>query len=119
VTLYHYTCDHGHTMLGTGQAVLIPGSKQTDKQMPWTAQFVWLTDLDRPVRDALGLTSKILACDRTVHRYRVTNPEQVVRWVTVARGYPRGEIEAEPDARPMHWWVSRNPVAAVYDPLKP
>jgi hypothetical protein len=117
MSLYHYTCDHGHALLGSGSAVLVPGQEQTDKQVPWPGRLVWLTDLDKPVRDALGLTSHILACDRTRHRYRVTNPDRTVRWVTVARNYPRDEIEAELGARPMHWWVSPGPVPVVYDPL--
>ena len=117
-TLYHYTCSHGRADLGD-EGHLLPGASLTSAQlaMPWTASLVWLTDLPAPIRDALGLTSNFIRCDRTRYRYRVVDPTHTVRWVLVARNYPRAEIENAPGVLPMHWWVADRPVPVVYDPI--
>lgn len=118
-TLYHFTCDHGHVGIGD-RGNLVPAASLTEKRVPWTGCLVWLTDLPRPNRDALGLTMHSISCDRTVHRYRVTDSALTRRWTSLARDLPRGyreSLEAAPGARPRHWWVSDNPVPVVYDPL--
>lgn len=118
-TLYHFTCGHSRDQIGdTGK--ILPGSMLTDTDAAWPARFVWLTDMARPDRNALGLTSHTLRCDRTEHRYRVTDPTAVVPWHTVARlltREQRDQLEAEPGARPMHWFVAVCGIAVVYDPL--
>lgn len=79
--------------------------------------LVWLTDLDAPARDALGLTSHLIDCDRTQHRYRVTDLTSVQHWLQVRRSHPlRDELEHARGARPMHWYVSLLPVSVIYDP---
>lgn len=117
--LFHFTCDHGRQQIGdTG--TLLPASKLTDKQAPWPARYVWLTDMARPDRNALGLTSHTLNCDRIEHRYRVTDPTGVVPWHRVARLLSREQrdlLEAEPGARPMHWFVALRGIPVVYDPV--
>jgi len=120
VTYFHFTCDHGHDGIG-GTGTLLPGHFLTKREVPWTGRLVWLTDLAAPDRDALGLTSRILSCDRTRHRYRVTDETEVLPWVQVARTVPhdiREQIEGEPGSRPMHWYVSPVGVPAVYDPVQ-
>lgn len=117
--LWHYTCDHGHEDIG---ARLVPGTwLQPGRRMPWTSRVVWLTDMAVPDRDALGLTMHIAACDRTVHRYRVTDDSAVVRYVEWAREalyrLQREQVENVPGALPMHWWVSDEPVSVEYDPI--
>lgn len=108
-TLYHYTCDHGHQGIGSGTGVLLARG------------LAWLTDLEVPIRDALGLTSVILSCDRTRHRYRATDALEHVRpWMEVRRQVPAAWVEAletTPGAAPRHWWVSSWPVMVEYDPL--
>lgn len=121
--LYHYTCDHGHAALGP-QATLRPAIEMIGpfRDAPWTAQFVWLTDLDRPHRLGLGLTSEILNCDRTSHRYRVVDDELCTSWVRYAERLDpstRAQIEDVDGAMPKHWWVSPYPVPVVYDPVRP
>lgn len=117
--LYHFTCDHGREALGD-RGVIRPGADLTDGAVPWTSALVWLTDLPRPQREGLGLTSHLIRCDRTQYRYRVLDGEQVTRWTTFARDLPRAyreSVECAPGAMPAHWWVAVEGVRAVYEPL--
>ena len=102
MTLYHYTCDDGRRAIGD-EGLL----------KPWSHGVVWLTDLELPFREPLGLTSYVLGCDRSQHRYRVTDETTCVPWVKFARRDRSIEIEG---TKPMHWWVSEEPVPVVYDP---
>lgn len=127
--LWHFTCDHGH--LGIGEhGLLMPGCMLVDPDTrwpvaAWPSAMVWATDLPRPNRDALGLTSHMLRCDRTAHRYRIdARVLQMTPWVETRRAVIRRlgfltveELESTPGARPMHWWVGFGPVMADYDPL--
>lgn len=120
-SLYHYTCEHSHLLLGDGEATLVPADLDAvaPGRTPWTAYLVWLTDMRVPVREALGLTSHTLTCDRTQYRYRVTSRGDIEWWPHFARALlpsQRRLLEEEPGARPMHWWVSGSPVPVVYDP---
>lgn len=75
--------------------------------------LLWLTDLDAPYREGLGLTSTILDCDRTEFRLELLDPSSVRRWVDVRRDYPElWALELAPHAMPMHWYVSRCPEPA-------
>lgn len=116
--LYHYTCDHGRQRLGdTGE--VLPGAMLADGAIYWTALFAWFTDMTKPDRDGLGLTSHLVRCDRTAHRYRVTGGV-VTEWCKVARALPREyreAIENAPGSRPRHWFVADEPVPVVYDPI--
>jgi len=115
LTLYHYTCDHGRRGIG-GRGVLRPHLQ------PWLeGPYVWLTDLEVPMREALGLTSHALRCDRTVHRYRVTDETHARRWMLVRQTLLQPAVhalETAPGAMPMHWWVSAEPVPVVLDPRR-
>lgn len=86
--------------------------------VPSGGTFAWFTDLDVPIRDALGLTSTILACDRTRCRFRVTDASTVTPWVqAAARRTPWGQyLEQTDGARPMHWYVSTEPVPVIEAP---
>lgn len=111
--LFHFTCEDRYPMiLRSGE--LVPGPHG----------FVWLTDLEVPIRDALGLTSQILSCDRTAHRVSVDTVRLAVGrgqridwWPTIRRELLRGgagarvrewiaDLEEVDGARPAHWWVS-------------
>lgn len=109
-TLYHYTCDDGHAAIGK-VGVLRPGPDG----------LIWLTDMRTPNRDALGLTMHILKCDRTRHRYRVTDPSYAVPWIeyrkTLDDPWWRAELEFADGARPRHWFVTTAPVPVEYDPI--
>lgn len=114
MTHYHYTCDHRHRLIGS---TIVPGDT-LGRYDDSPHIYAWFTDLSRPNRDALGLTSTILTCDRTAHRYRVTDTRDLIHWTHVRRNHPwAAELESAPGARPMHWWVARHPVPVAYDPI--
>lgn len=111
MNLYHYTCDHAAPSIRK-QRYVIPLCEQVpgDGVVPW-GLFAWFTDLDTPDRSGLGLTSLLLSCDRTAHRFTVANATEVERWVNVRRFHPWAhELESAPGAMPMHWWVATEPV---------
>lgn len=107
---YHYTCTHGRDdILKTG--VLQPGPDG----------LLWVTDLDVPVRDALGLTSKILECDRTEHRFKINDPEGIIPYVEFRKQLPEELIfmlELVPGVMVRHWYISTIPRAADLAPLR-
>jgi hypothetical protein len=111
--LYHYTCDHAAARIG---GLLIPAVEQVTFAHPYLtplSEFVWLTDLGAPDRDALGLTSNYLLCDRTRHRYRVTEGGHAIWWMDLRRVLAWEWVEAvesAPGARPVHWWAAHDPV---------
>lgn len=119
MTFFHYTCDHRHPAL-LDAGIAVPGADLTTGAVPWTGALVWFTDLAHPIREALGLTSHLLACDRTEHRYRVTDDTAVEPWTKWARSLPpayRDALELAPGARPAHWFVATTGVPVVYDPI--
>lgn len=110
-TLYHYTCADGAALIDA-ELVLRPNEHPMLPDVP----LVWLTDLDSPVRGALGLTMGArITCDRTRHRYTVADPDGCIPWVALARLLPRHVRDAfeAPPAMPMHWWVSAQPVPVL------
>jgi len=107
--LWHYTCTHHHRQLGWSGAL-----------KPGRDGFVWLTDLDHPYAEALGLTSNFLDCDRTAHRYRVRVITDARPWIEVRRELHPGRVEAlesAPGVLPRHWWVAAALVPVTYDPI--
>lgn len=117
--LYHYTCRHAAAKIhgfGRSDGMLIP------QPQPYTLHAVlWLTDLETPDRDALGLTSHMLNCDRTEVRFAV-RPDDLkwaMRYASWARAVhlrraDREALEtATPGLLPAHWFVSLVPLWAV------
>jgi hypothetical protein len=118
VTLYHYTCDHGFAAIGA-KGTLHPAAHLAPRAgIYWQAWFVWLTDLAVCDRAALGLSSDLIECDRSVHRYRVTDETDVTPWVTMRKGFRtlRQDLEDTPGVRLPHWYVATEPVPVTYDP---
>jgi hypothetical protein len=108
--LYHYTCRHAADAI-VKTRVLLP---QLHPLVPNLRPTVWLTDLDTPDRNALGLTSRLLHCDRT--EYRVTVDADADHWPRTARSLgraERAELESAPGAMPMHWYLCHWPVAIL------
>lgn len=104
--LYHYCCRHSANEILKTMTVL------PNKGM--MLKVGWFTDLDYPDRDALGLTSHMLDCDRASFRFTVTQHDLVVRWGQVRSHAPRAVVDAlelAPGAYPAHWFVSPHPVA--------
>jgi len=103
--IYHYTClDHG-----------APGIARDGYLRPGLDGLVWMTDLDEPHREALGLTMHVTRCDRTARRFEVASV-QAVAWTEVRRemapAYVRA-LELAPGVMPRHWYISRSPVQVI------
>lgn len=110
--LYHFTCSHA-----------TPRIRAAGELFPWPQiqldgrALVWLTDLEAPTREQVGLTSKTLRCDRMECRFEVDCDP--VRWTDYARGLPRevrrlaADLSATDGALPAHWWVSEVPVPVL------
>lgn len=123
--LYHYTDDKGHELIGDDGEIVPLGlllDKKQARYLPmWGREMlalVWLTDLDVPHKEALGLTSYTLDADRTAHRYRVTGGRSVP-WLSIRRLFdPRmvNHLESATGALPAHWYVAVAPVPVVYAP---
>jgi hypothetical protein len=105
--LHHYTCDHA-----------LPRILACGELRPGIDGVLWLTDMAVPNRQALGLTSHTLTCDRLANRLDVSVDPRLVMWWMVfrrdclANGH-RAYVEAResaPGARPMHWWVAAWPI---------
>ncbi len=126
MSFWHYTCTHAHAKIGvTGTLTPLRDLVSDEAFAGWpawrkrTLDIVWLTNLDQPWREALGLTSKTLGCDRTAHRYRVIGYSPM-RYTAVRRDLPkllRDGLENAPGAMPVHWWLAYTPVPVVYDPV--
>ncbi len=108
VTLYHYTCDHARREIAHDR-VLRPMLHPL-----LGVRYVWLTDAPEPDRDALGLTSRTLPCDRTRWRVTVERSPSVRPWLSVrSRFVPSVVADLEHGALPARWFVSVEPLAVV------
>ena len=122
--LWHYTCNHSRTLIGRNGFLLPPMAWQADRFMDrindldglLQASLVWLTDLDEPDIDGLGLTSHILRCDRSQHRYRVLSNRGVIPFGQIQHKFSAsGQASLlTAAARPEHWFVSFNRVPVEY-----
>lgn len=100
--LYHYTCSHSRAK------ILLDGILKPNERS--YRRLLWLTDLEVPHVQGLGLTSFMLRCDRTEWRVTV-NTEIAERWTEYAHRmrveWPiRQVLDGVPGAQPLHWWVS-------------
>ena len=108
--LYHYTCDDGATGIAR-DGMLLPFPHPLLPE-----PLVWLTDLDTPIPDALGLTSLLVTCDRTAHRFTVRTGT-AIWWPRYARRVDpaiRRMFDLTPGAMPTHWWVSTTALRLEY-----
>jgi hypothetical protein len=105
--LYHYACHHS-------AAGIRRCGELRPHAHPWLPlPLVWLTDLDKPWRNALGLTSHTIACDRTEYRFAARDTSTAIPWTTYRRSVPiraAVALESAPGVMPAHWWVSTVPV---------
>lgn len=113
--LWHFTCDHGYRGIGK-RGMLRPNPHVL---MPKVPPMVWLTDDPMPSRDAVGLTSQHISCDRMAFRYRVSYlpgmvGTLVVPWSEVRPNVAPDVIETlESFADSGTWWLAFSPVGAV------
>lgn len=111
--LFHYTCSHSAPLIAKARWL----QANPHPFMPEVGPLIWLTDLNHPDRHGLGLTSRMLRCDRTRWRAVVVASE-AIHWPVFARTIPRRvreELEGVPGALPMHWYVARGmvPILAI------
>lgn len=119
--LYHYTCDHGAASIRATGWILPLGDIAPVGLAPGVPSLLWLTDLDRPNRLALGLTSISISCDRTRYRFAIQPQPSITTWWRWRRAHPEfapfaARIEEQPGSRPKHWWVSEIAVPALEQP---
>lgn len=109
--IWHYTCDHAAAGIRR-DGVINPNAQPALDGLPLS----WFTDLDSSHRFEVGLTSRIIHCDRMAHRFEVKDPGVLDYWPTFARRLrvPRAVRDALEDGRlPAHWWVSLKPVEVI------
>jgi hypothetical protein len=113
VKLFHYCCSHSAAGI-LSDGVLRPHPNPILGNLP----LIWLTDLDTPDRAALGLSSRLISCDRTEYRVEV-DTDAATHWPTFARRFPHGRraLETAEGVLPMHWYVSEQliPIAALLE----
>lgn len=118
--LYHYTCDHGRRDIGSSNCLLLP------HMHVWLGfKLLWLTDLDDPSRESVGLTMDRISCDRLRFRYVVDSSLDLVFCRPWLDSTERGSIESnvaylraleDPNfAHPEHWWIVTRAVHARFD----
>lgn len=109
-TWWHYTCEHKvDDIEATG--VVLPQTQQTLGGL----QVAWFTNMPSASRQALGLTSHMLNCDRMSHLFRVipVDEHKVVEWARLRDKLSRPMIvrlEAARGTRPMFWGVAAEAV---------
>ena len=109
--LYHFTCSDSAPVIAEC------GELRPKLQPLLGRRLVWLTDLDAPTREQVGLTSRLLACDRM--EYRVTVDFDAERWAQYARTFAARYrrhaliLNQTTGALPLHWWVSAEPVPVL------
>lgn len=113
--LFHYAC-RDHTLRALGdRGVLRPARHPS---VATSQRVLWLTDMDPPERDALGLTSEVfLKCDRLEVRY-VVETDSAIPWNEWKVGrVPPSEIALLEScgAQPSRWFVSTVSVLGVRD----
>jgi hypothetical protein len=109
--LYHYTCAHGAAGIRRDRQLV----GNPHPYLLEAGPLIHLTDLERPDRYGLGLTSYGLGCDRTAYRVTVAT-ESAGHWPVFARAMRREvreRFEACPGALPMHWWIGREPIPVL------
>lgn len=116
--LYHYTCEHGAERIEyLSNGMVIPQRQPVLGDL----HLSWFTSMPSAGREALGLTSKSLSCDRMEALFEV-EPDDVgaaITWAEfktqeafaplVAAGR---SLEAVRGTRPALWLVAAQPVRA-------
>jgi hypothetical protein len=105
-TLYHFTCEHGHTGI-MRTCRLLPNVHPYMKHL---GPLLWLTDLPEPTRESAGLTSNWTTCDRMAYRY-IVRSKAAIHWPDLRLRAPKDVVEIlESFGEPEHWWIARRPL---------
>lgn len=106
--LWHFTCEHAAASIDRS-GILLPNPHPL---LPEIGPVVWLTNWRTAGRDALGLTSETLTCDRMEVCYSVIAP-LAVPWAWVRDDLdPEAVAALERFSRPETWRLSLVPVSA-------
>lgn len=110
--MFHYTCEDAAKRISRrGFLRPWPQPKLAD------IALVWLTDLEAPSLEALGLEPHVLTCDRLGVRY-VVDVDDAERWNDVAPWLPilpHERLLFERGRQPEHWFVIKRHVFASRD----
>lgn len=107
--LFHFTCDHGLAAIRR-DGVIKPGADGV----------AWFSSSADAPRESLGLTSRILDCDRMAHRVVVERSALLHPWGRVRSKWPLSIVdglELAPGAEPRLWWVAVRPVPVLALPV--
>jgi hypothetical protein len=120
--LYHYTCSHSWVQLGD-RGLLQPASyfAKPGVNVGPQGKLIWFTDQARPFAKSLGLERVNLLCDRTEHRYHVTDTTGIVHWFDYRSKLPEDvvfELEVVEGVSPQNWFVSETPIPVAYNPIR-
>jgi hypothetical protein len=114
VTLWHFTCEHGHAAIGE-RGLLVPNH---EVPVLGIGHVIWFTDNPEPDRIDVGLTSTILACDRMQYRYRALSASKCIPYRALRYAIePSWRSSLEQFGKPETWWISRVPIRAVLDQI--
>jgi hypothetical protein len=112
--LYHFTCRHSKSDIGTFNCLLIPQIRHP----LLGCKVTWLTTEASPDRLAMGLTLDRINCDRMEYRYVVTDLTQCRPWIGSPErdaAAPRTVADLESLGDVEHWWIADQPVRARFD----
>jgi hypothetical protein len=107
--LYHYTC------LDSDPGIQRDGFLRPNWNPLLRASLVWLTDLEQPNIEGLGLTSDSISCDRTAVRYevRTVHAERWAKWARKHRVSRPLRDDLERFGLPRCWWVATTPLPVI------
>jgi hypothetical protein len=110
---FHYACNHAVDAIRR-DGMVIP---QDRAALPGIS---WFTDLEPPIKEALGLTNEFTACNKTEYKFTVLPADEplITFWPHFARlrrihPHYRQTLESAPGAMPAHWFVSPHAVRVV------
>jgi len=117
VRLYHFTCSHGAAGIAASGVVkpLVAWAALDalgyDTGLADAPAVWWATPLATPRREDVGLTSKMLTCDRMEHCFVLDEPPDAMPWLLFAAMH-----HAHPawlrslSGRVDQWWVGTSAV---------
>lgn len=107
--LLHRTCDHGKHRIEPEMVLRAPNVAFHG--------LIWLSDLENPSPQMLGLTSFMLRCNRMewVCEVETTLAVPWTDWAHENRVplHIRLALDGAPGAQPRRWWVSEHPLEVL------
>jgi hypothetical protein len=110
--MYHFTCDHGYAAILADNGMIRPNRHP---MLPQAPPLIWLTDLEEPSADDVGLTSALVRCNRLAHRFKIDEGQRAIPWLSSGVCHlanPRVVEALHLLGRPDHWWIALHPLSA-------